>query len=361
MYGYDWWTRRYEATADALAAAGTNLVLVQNPLDPLPASDVEQVRPGGDYDDLRLRRELRARGMRCFESTAMFFQPEHYRQRPDLRPVGADGAEMTQADWYVGLCPSSEEYLDDRVRLLQRVVTELEADGLFLSFIRFPGFWETWTPGVERKAITEYCFCARCRRRFSRETGHDVPDDASSAAALLQGELRAEWTRWKCDLITGVVRQVREAVEDVAPGTELMINKVPFIGDELGGISEEVLGQRVESLTGVAEYFEVMVYHQILMRAPATWIPEVVSALRARTTRKIIPCLQVRPTYTEGIFAGAGRRPEIGLAEFREAVTATKASGADGIMTYHWSDVLGEDATSDGAFSRALAQYAARS
>jgi hypothetical protein len=366
MYGYDWWTGGYEATADALAAAGTNLVLAQNPLDPLPASDVAQVRPGGDYDDLRLRRELRARGIRCFESTAMFFQPDDYWRHPDLRPVGADGTQMQPADWYVGLCPSSEEYLEQRVRLLRRVVTELEADGLFVSFIRFPGFWETWTPGTDRKAVTEYCFCSRCRRRFSRETGHAVPDDARSAAALLQGELRPEWTRWKCDLITGVVRRVREAVLEVAPGTEVMINKVPFIGAELGGFSElgdvgeEVLGQRAESLSEVTDYFEVMVYHQILMRAPATWIPEVVSALRARTTRAIIPCLQVRPTYTEGIFAGAGRRPQIGPAEFREAVTATAASGADGIMTYHWSDVLGEDATSNGAFSRALAHYAAQ-
>jgi len=358
MYGYDWWAGQYEATVDALAKAGTNLVLAQNPLDPLPASDVQQVRPAGDYDDLRLRRELRARGIRCFESTAVFFQPEHYRQRPDLRPVGADGAEMTPADWYVGLCPSSEEYLEERVGLLQRVVTELEADGLFLSFIRFPGFWETWTPGVERTAITEYCFCSRCRRRFSRETGHDLPGDARFAATLLQGELRAQWTAWKCDLITGVVRRVREAVEEVAPGTELMINKVPFIGDELGGVSEEVLGQRVESLAEVAEYFEVMVYHQILMRAPATWIPDVVTALRARTRRKIIPCLQVRATYTDGIYAAAGRRPEIGPEEFREAVEAVASSGADGIMTYHWADVLHEDAASGGAFSQALHRFA---
>lgn len=358
MYGYDWWAGRYEATADGLAEAGTNLVLAQNPLDPLPASDVQQVRPDGDYDDLRLRRELRARGIRCFESTAMFFQPRHYRQRADLRPAGADGAEMTPADWYVGLCPSSEEYLDERVRLLQRVVTELEVDGLFLSFIRFPGFWETWTPGVKRSAIREYCFCSRCRQRFSRETGHRLPGDVRPAAALLQGELRPQWTRWKCDLITGVVRRVREAVQEVAPGTELMINKVPFTGGELGGVSEEVLGQKVESLAEVAEYFEVMTYHQILMQAPATWIPAVVAALRARTRRKIIPCLQVRATYTDGMYAAAGRSPGIGPGEFREAVEAVASSQADGIMTYHWSDVLREDAASDGAFSGALRRFA---
>lgn len=359
MYGYDWWSGDYQAVADSLAGAGTNLVLAQNPIDPLPTSDVQQVRPGGGYDDLRLRRTLRERGIRCFESTAMFFQPEDYRQRPDLRPVGPDGTEMAPADWYVGLCPSDEAYLEERVQLLQRVVTELEADGLFLSFIRFPGFWETWTPGSERQALTEYCFCSRCRRQFTRDTGYGLPDDVRSAAALLQGELRSPWTDWKCALITAIVSQVKEAVTEVAPGIELMINKVPFVGSELDSAGEELLGQRVELLEDCAEHFEVMVYHQILMRSPAAWIPQVVSELRARTARAIVPCLQVRPTYTEGIFAGAGRREQIGPSEFQEAVTAVAASGAGGIMTYHWSDILHEDASSGGAFSSALLDYSA--
>ena len=63
LYGYDWWPtqgsphrRSYEAVADALAEAGTKLVLVQNQLDPMPASDVQQLPPEGEYDDLRFIR-----------------------------------------------------------------------------------------------------------------------------------------------------------------------------------------------------------------------------------------------------------------------------------------------------------------
>jgi hypothetical protein len=368
LYGYDWWPAHgrpdrgpYEVVADALAEVGTTLVLVQNQLDPLPASDVQQLPPQGEYDDLRLREVLRDRGIRCFEATSMFFQPDVYRQRPDLRPVGADGAEHVPVGWYVGLCPSSEEYLERRARQLQRVAADLHADGLFLSFIRFPGFWETWTPGTDRAAIAEYCFCPRCRLRFTRETGIGLPADAVSAAAVLQGALRAQWTAWKCELIAATVRRVREAVAEVSPGIELMINLVPpFTGGGLDGVGEEVLGQRVESLAAAAEHFEVMVYHQILKRRPREWIPAVVAALRDRTTRTIIPCLQVRPTYLDGIYAQARRRPQIGPEEFRECVSAVAASPADGIMTYHWSDVLAEDATSGGAYSAALREFANR-
>jgi hypothetical protein len=368
LYGYDWWPtqagpdgRPYEAVADALAEAGTSLVLVQNQLDPLPASDVQQLPPEGEYDDLRLRNVLRDRGIRCFEATSMFFQPDVYRERPDLHPVGADGSEHVPIGWYVGLCPSSEEYLEQRARQLQRVAADLQPDGLFLDFIRFPGFWETWTPGTERAAIREYCFCSRCRLRFARETGIKLPDDPSRAAAILQGPLRGEWTAWKCELIATAVRLVREAATQVAPGIEIMINLVPpYLGGGLDGIGEEVLGQRVESLATVAEHFGVMVYHQILKRRPRDWIPAVVTTLRNRTARTIIPCLQVRPTYLDGIYEQARRSPDIGPEEFQECVAAVAGSPADGIMTYHWSDVLAEDATSGGQYSAALHEFADR-
>jgi hypothetical protein len=368
LYGYDWWPAqagparsKYEAVADALAEAGTTMVLAQNQLDPLPASDVQQLPPEGEYDDLRLREVLRDRGIRCFESTSMFFQPEAYRQRPDLRPVGADGTEHVPVGWYVGLCPSSEEYLDQRLRQLQRVAADLSADGLFLSFIRFPGFWETWTPGTERSSIREYCFCPRCRHRFAIQTGISLPADPASAAAILQGKLRAEWTAWKCELIATTVRLVREAVAQVSPSIEIMINLVPpFTDGGLEGVGQEVLGQRVESLATVADHFEVMVYHQILKRRPAEWIPAVVAALRDRTARTIIPCLQVRPTYLDGIYAQARRSSLIGPHEFQECVDAVAASLASGIMTYHWSDVLAEDAATGGRYTSALREFAAR-
>jgi hypothetical protein len=369
LYGYDWWPAQeragrgpYEVVADALAEVGTTLVLVQNQLDPLPASDVRQLPPAGEYDDLRLREVLRDRGMRCFEATSMFFQPEIYWQRPDLRPVGADGTQHKPIGWYVGLCPSSEEYLEKRASQLQRVVADLQADGLFLSFIRFPGFWETWTPGTDRAAISEYCFCPRCRLRFSRETGIGLPTDPSAAAAMLQGELRTQWSAWKCELIASTVNLVRAAVTTVSPGIEIMINLVPpFLGGGLDGVGEEVLGQRIESLATAAEHFEVMVYHQILRHRPEDWIPAVVTAVRDRTARSIIPCLQVRPTYLDGIYAPAHRKPDIGPEEFRRCVSAVAASPADGIMTYHWSDVLAEDATSGGEYSAALRELAGRS
>lgn len=358
LYGLDWWPEvssdPYQECADALQEAGVNVVLAQNYLDPLPGSDVEQGSPPVGYDDRWLREKLRSRGIKIFEATAVFFQPRAYDSLPHLRPVDAAGAPQPRVDWYVGLCPSSEAYIEERAKLLQRVARQLEPDGLFLSFIRFPGFWETWVPGVDRGKIPEYCYCQRCLSRFSQETGHRVPRDAPSAAALLQGELRAAWTGWKCNLVAGVVGHLRQAVREVIPDIELMVNLVPFSKEELGGAVEELLGQRVESLTPFVELFEVMVYHQILKRDPRKWIPKLVADLRSRTDRSLVPCLQVRPTYLEGHHASARRRSMIGPEEFESCVEAVQSSGAGNIATYHWTDLLLEDKASAGAFSAAL-------
>lgn len=82
------------------------------------------------------------------------------------------------------------------------------------------------------------------------------------------------------------------------------------------------------------------------------------SCARCGTARTVIPCLQVRPADLDGIHARAHRRALIGPAEFRDCVNAVAASAADGVMTYHWSDVLAEEAASGGDYSAALSEFA---
>jgi hypothetical protein len=160
-----------------------------------------------------MREELRSRGLRSFEATAVFFQPEVYRTRPDMRPIDENGDVMEPFGWYVGLCPSNPEYLAERAARIEEVGSALQPDGLFLSFIRFPGFWELWMPDTERSEIREYCFCDRCLSRFQEEMGIVLPDGSTrERAAILQHELRVEWTAWKCGLIVEVIRTLKAAM-----------------------------------------------------------------------------------------------------------------------------------------------------
>ena len=154
-----------------MARHGIDWALVQNLIDPLPGTAVTQIAPPSTYGDRRFRDALRERGIRTFEATSVFFRPLAYESQPDLQPLNASGARMERFGWYVGLCPSSPAYLGERAAVMEEVASSFQPDGVFLSFIRYPAFWELWMPETSRSQIEEYCFCERCLERFQSETG----------------------------------------------------------------------------------------------------------------------------------------------------------------------------------------------
>ncbi len=362
-YGFEWRTRFGLSEAEAARALdrqGFDWVIVQNLIDPLPGSAVSQDGPGLGYDDRRFRDALRQRGLKTFEATAVFFQPEDFRTRPRLRPLDARGAPMEPFGWYMGLCPSDEGYLAERAERLEEVVAAMEPDGIFLSFIRFPGFWELWMPETRREDISEYCFCERCLERFQDETGHQLPvGPTAQRAAILQHELRDAWTAWKCGVIGHVVAVIRAAAARSRPGIEVMVNGLAFGRDDYAKAGEEILGQRVEAIAAHAEHLELMFYHQILRRPPEPWIARVTAELRGRTERTLLACLQGKAEYLEPLYAAGRRKRSIPVAEFARALRAVAASPAEGVLVYHWTDFLEDELTAGGGFLRALADFKA--
>jgi hypothetical protein len=360
-YGFEWSTRFGLTDVEAamrIASHGFDQVLVQNLIDPLPASAVEQEHPAGAYDERRFRDALRGHGLRVFESTSAFFQPAVFEARPDLRPIDARGRTMRRFGWYVGLCPTSAEYLAGKAALIEEVVTTFEADGLFLSFIRFPSFWELWMPETSRAEIDEYCFCPRCLGFFADATGHALPDrPVPEVARLIQHELRAEWTRWKCGVIADCVAGLKAAAVRSRPGLEVMINGFGFSASDYGNAVEEVLGQDIELLSAHAEHFELMFYHQILRREPRSWISRVVAQTRPRTDRTLLACLQGSADYLDPMYAPGRRNPAIPVDEFTLALRTVLESEADGLMVYHWNDILADEEAGHGGMVRALRAF----
>ena len=360
-YGFEWYLAFGLSERDAaarMARQGIDWVAVQNLRDPLPTSDVRQELPGPPYEDRRFRDSLRERGLRVFEATAVFFRPDAYAAQPDLRPVDSSGAIMEPFGWYVGLCPSSPEYLASRAAIMEEVASTLQPDGVFLSFIRFPGFWELWMPETKRAQIREYCFCERCTRRFEAETGHVLPEGSIPARALvLQQDLRAEWTAWKCRLIASVVATLGNAARRGRPGAEVMVNGLALGVGDYGNAVAEVLGQRLEDLSEHADAIELMFYHQILRRDPAAWIESLIREARPRSSRTLLACLQGKPAYLGPLYAEGRRAPEIAVAEFVAALRAVAVSSADGVMVYHWVDFLENELQGNRRMVRALRAF----
>lgn len=356
VYDYQWATTfglDAKSAAAELARDGIDTVLIRNQIDPLPSSGVDQeayLAAGGGASastDREWSAALREAGMRVYQTTALFFDPALVTRFPDARPVDANGQPSQGFDWYLGVCPTHEAYLALKIERLRRVVAELAPDGLFLSFTRYPGFWENWVPGYRFSNADRFCFCDRCRARFAADSAIELPSGAISeqAQAILRDHAPA-WNAWRAARIVEAIMRIRAAVEADSKGLPVMLNTLPFPASDFEGLDvrRQIVAQDLTLLRGVIDRFELMTYLQILNRPDDWLLPVLEDARRVVPDRPLLCTLQVDPLYTEGVHAGRGRADQI-LAEALDHTARTAlAAGADGLVFYHWTDFLIDEA-----------------
>ncbi len=375
VYDLQWFTTygmSYDEAAASLAADGVTTVLTQNRLDPLPSSGVDQsayLTAHGDrlatYDDLAWVEACRAAGMLIHQTTATFFDPAALEIFPDARPVNALGDPDRGIDWYTGVCPTHPGYLDWKIARIRSAVDAYRPDSMFLQFTRFPGFWENWTwnPDYVFTDADRYCFCDRCRALFSASTGFPLPDgDLRTQAAAILADAPEQWTAWRSEWLRSVIERIGATLQPVG-APSLILNTLPFPRDDFGGLDvrRTIVAQDLALLRDPIGTFELMTYLQILNRL-ASWIRDAVADARALagTSAEIVTTLQVAPLYTEGIHAPRRRNTEISADDLLEAGTVALDSGVDGLVFYHWTDFL-EDEAAGGRKRNVLRQLARQS
>ncbi len=376
VYDLQWFTvygMDFDRAAEALAADGIDTVLTQNFIDPLPTSGVDQrayrARFGdrlATYSDAAWHKALKAAGLRVFQTTATFFDPAALIQFPDARPINALGEPDYGFDWYLGVCPTSEEYLTWKIERVRQVIEELEPEGYLFQFTRFPGFWENWTwnPDYVFSLEDQWCFCDRCRSLFSRATGIALPGvSIGSDAAVILGDHRDTWIRWRSGVLKTVIEQIVGESGMRERSVEILLNTLPFPKSDFGGLDvrRTIGGQDLAVLGETIDCFELMTYLQILKR-PVSWIDTVVADAISQLPRrsKVVCTLQVGPLYTSGIHAGRGRATETGADQLWEAASTAFRAGADGLVFYHWTDFL-EDEAARGIKRRMLREITSSS
>lgn len=364
VYDYQWsatFGMDARAAAGELVRDGIDTVLIRNQLDPLPNSGVDQqayLTAGlgtAEPADREWSDALRAAGMRVYQTTALFFDPELVTRFPDARPVDANGQPSEGFDWYHGACPTHEGYLAAKIERLRRAVRELEPDGLFLSFTRYPGFWENWAPGYRFTDADRFCFCDRCRHMFAEGAGIELPlGTTEEQARFILRDHGAAWTAWRCARVVEAIERVSSAVRGGRNGMSIMLNTLPFPASDFGGLDvrREIAAQDLSVLRNVIDRFELMTYLQILDRPDEWMFPVLEDARRAARDRPLLCTLQVAPLYTEGVHAGRGRATDISAAALDRTARTALDAGADGLVFYHWTDFLVDEA--EGGRKRAV-------
>jgi hypothetical protein len=272
--------------------------------------------------------------------------------------VDQHGNRMEKIDWYVGACPTCNEYVEDRLAAAESAMKHLDMDGVFLGFTRFPGFWELWLPGTDAEAWREYCFCDRCLDQFQKTSGVTLPEGTRAVkAAWLRSAGREARTRFKCGVIHDIVGRFRGMAKKYNPNACIMLNTVPFDHAHYGGYGRDFFGQDTALLADVVDIFEVMGYHQILAQPPG-WLRDIGNYFKEQSGKTVLCTLQGQALYTRGMHAGKGRQETISNGEFEEALTALLGSKADGAVIFTWSDLLrNEYERHDPGFTDLLARH----
>ena len=196
-----------------------------------------------------------------------------------------------------------------------------------------------------------FCFCPRCRALFARDYALDLPPgETREQAEFILGNHGAAWTAWRCARIATVVTRIAAAARAKRPGLEIMLNTLAFPAADFGGLDarREIAAQGIDLLREPVDHFELMTYLQILRRPDAWLAPALSDARRLAEDRRLLCTLQVAPLYTAGVHAGRGRAEAITAAELDRTARASLAAGADGLVFYHWTDFLADEAEGGG-------------
>lgn len=349
IYGNEWFLRhglQPEEAADVLDGMGVTFVISQSRFLPMADSAVKSTVTGSDkqryaaLDDVAFRQALGQRGIIYFGVLNICFDPDFVARFPEDLPVDQFGRVEEKIDWYMGIPPDRQNNIAHKIGLLKDAVKALDPDAIHLGFMRWPGFWETWLPDVDRTEMPDYCYAPQTLGRFAAATGLEIPvDDPRASAATIARHHRDAWRDWKCGETVRAVGQIRTALDPIKEGLAYAINTLPFFRGDFGNAVEEVFGQDIGRLAEVIDIFEVMAYHQIL-RQPATWPAAVAENIKARSGRRTICTLQARPLYLDGMHAGRGRSETLDADEFSQAVDALEESSVDGLCVFTFADFL---------------------
>lgn len=344
----DWYWKynlSYDSAIEKLESMGVDFIIARNSYIPPQNTAVQTTIPKEleyklvEYDDKEFRRKIKNAGIEYFGIVTFGFDEKAMRKHQNM-PVDQNGEKSEKIDWYIGTCPTCDEYNEERYMLVENAMSNLVLDGFFVGFMRYPGFWETWLPGTDGEHWNEYCFCQRCIEKFEQYSGIKVPN----AGELLSGQwirknIRDQWTQFKCEVIHNIVKNFKNAIKKYNPDAKLMLNTIPFESSNYENYGKSIFGQDPKMLSDVVDVFEVMGYHQMLGQ-PYQWIKEAGEYIKRLTGKTVVCTVQGKPFYAEGILKSDKRSNTLSHKEFKDSLYSLLDSEVDGAVVFTWSDFL---------------------
>jgi len=209
------------------------------------------------------------------------------------------------------------------------VVREYNPDGISLDFIRYFVYWEKVYPDRILSSLPNTCFDSHCLEEFQKAAKIKIPlefiDPREKAKWVIENHL-PEWTEWKCQVITSMVKALSEEARKIKPDIKINIHTVPWRADDFGGAIKIIAGQDLAKIASHTDYLSPMCYHHMVMRN-TSWIQSVVEDVYSLTHSQVIPSIQVEEAYIDRTLT---------LSEFRESLVEALKPPSKGVVFWSW-------------------------
>lgn len=269
--------------------------------------------------------------IKTFMIVPIFFDPDALHSNPTLYAITNAGV-VAKEEWVEFVCPSREDYRRSKIDSVKTLIRELDPDGLSLDFIRHFVFWEKVYPDRPNEAIPNTCFDPHCLQKFQTDLNLLIPDSLIQIPEIvdwISNNYLAEWTEWRCELITNMIRDIVNAVREIKPGIEVNVHAVPWRENDFGNAIKSVTGQDFSKIDAHVDMLSPMTYAHMVKQKPE-WVNSVVQDLAHQVKCKVIPSIQVNKAYlTEPLT----------VTEFEKSLIAALKKPSSGVIFWSWEQL----------------------
>jgi len=224
--------------------------------------------------DEELFGSARKEGVRVYVEFPTLNGEEYLQAHPEAWPIDQNGERASQADWFMGICLTDSGFKNYRQEQLKALLQQYAVDGIWLDYLHWHAQFETPEP-----ILPETCFCDRCVKQFEVEKKVKVPaDEPDAKAKWILSQSDSSWRKWRSEVLTRWVADLKSIVDEVRPGALLGIYYCPWYPEDFDGALYNILGLDLKALAEIVDVFSPMLYHHMMERPPE-WVGQYVQSL----------------------------------------------------------------------------------